>query len=295
MVVKRKEYFDSKIIEWYWASDNELIPTPFFTSCYLIDGLLIDSGAPAGSNDLKDFIISLKEENTAKMCVITHSHEDHAGGAHMLQKEFTIPIYASKKAIQLLKEGKDYPQYRKITWGEYLKPVDAKEVEDTIKTPSENYIFEVFPMPGHAPDLIALIERNKEWAFVSDAVQPRYKMLFGNDSNIQENIVQIYESIQKLYNTTEEMKDLKIFISGQGLFKGREYLKERIDEIKQLHQRAHFLFDEELKKGTERQKALNRVLKKIFKRETVIGKLTGEDLSTMNLIKQLVKWPLNNQ
>jgi glyoxylase-like metal-dependent hydrolase (beta-lactamase superfamily II) len=295
MVVKKEEYFDSKIIEWYWASDNELIPSPFFTSCYLIDGLLIDSGAPAGSIDLKNFIISLNDKNMVRKCVITHSHEDHAGGAHMLQNEFNIPIYASKKAVQILKEGYGYPQYRKITWGECLKPVDAQEIGNTIATTSENYTFNVFPMPGHSPDLIALLEKNKQWAFVSDAVQPRYKMLFGNNSNIQEDIIQIYESVEKLYNITKEMNELKIFVSGQGLFEGREYLKERLHEINHLHHKAHLLFNQQLKKGTERQKALKRVLKKIFKRETVIGKLTGEDLSTMNLVKQLVKWPLNKQ
>ena len=50
-------------------------------------------------------------------CFITHSHEDHAGGAHMLNTEFRIPIITSEKAIDLLKKVKKYPEYRQAAWG----------------------------------------------------------------------------------------------------------------------------------------------------------------------------------
>ncbi|MEJ2248377.1 MAG: MBL fold metallo-hydrolase [Candidatus Lokiarchaeota archaeon] len=292
MVVKVEKYCNSQVIEWLWASNNELIPSPFFTSCYLIDGLLIDSGAPAGANDLSDFISALNKDEMVKKCVITHTHEDHAGGANMLQKKFNIPIYASEKALPILKKGYSYPEYRKITWGECLKPIEAKSIKSPVTTSSEEYIFEVFPMPGHAPELIALVEKNQEWAFVSDAVQPKYKMLFGNKSSIQEDLNLIYDSIANLFNFTENMENLKIFVSGQGLFNGRNYLIEKLNEIEILHKKAHKIYQNELQEGVNKEKALKRVLKKLFKRESVIGKLTGGDLSIMNLIKELIKWPL---
>ena len=53
MVIRISHHCNNQILEWEWASDNELMPFPYFTSCYLVDGLLIDSGAPGGENDLR--------------------------------------------------------------------------------------------------------------------------------------------------------------------------------------------------------------------------------------------------
>jgi glyoxylase-like metal-dependent hydrolase (beta-lactamase superfamily II) len=83
--------------------------TPFFTSCYLIDGLLIDSGAPGGVDDLREFIKSLSPDKMVEKCFITHTHEDHAGGANLLNTEFGIPIFSSEEAIETLKRGRTYP------------------------------------------------------------------------------------------------------------------------------------------------------------------------------------------
>ena len=112
MVVKKLDH--GSILEWQWGTDHELMPEPFWTSCYLVDGLLIDSGAPGGVNDLRDFVISLDDDKEVKACVITHAHEDHAGGASMLKKDFSIPIQASEKALNLLRKGYEMPDYRQV-------------------------------------------------------------------------------------------------------------------------------------------------------------------------------------
>jgi glyoxylase-like metal-dependent hydrolase (beta-lactamase superfamily II) len=291
LVVQLNNYEDGKILEWKWASDNELIPSPFFTSCYFIDGILIDSGAPASENDLMTFIKSLFEQQRIIKCIITHSHEDHSGGAHLLNSEFNIPIYAHKKAISILKKESHYPQYRQLAWGEKRKRVFAKEVPKRLKTSNHKFTFDIFPMPGHAPELIALVEKSQQWAFVSDAIQPRYKMLFGHDSDIQENISEIVKSMKNLLEYTKHFSDLKVFISGHGIY-GREIIKQKIEEIQALHVRVHDLYIKFSKEQYNQPKILKKILKEIFGRETAIGKLTNGDLSIMNLIKSLHKWPL---
>ncbi|MFW9972004.1 MAG: MBL fold metallo-hydrolase, partial [Candidatus Odinarchaeota archaeon] len=195
-------YFNNQILEWEWASDNPIMPYPYFTSCYLIDGLLIDSGAPGGENDLKEFVKTLHPDQMIEKCFITHTHEDHAGGAHMLFSEFKIPIYTSKKAIDLLKRGNTYPEYRQMAWGPKLLPVNAQIIDQPIITRLKKYKFELFPMAGHSPELVALIEKDQQWAFVADAVQPKYKMIFGRNSDIQEDISVIYQSLYRLYKFT---------------------------------------------------------------------------------------------
>jgi glyoxylase-like metal-dependent hydrolase (beta-lactamase superfamily II) len=294
MVTKTVKHEQGKIIEWKWASDNELIPSPFYSSVYFVDGILIDAGAPASVKDFREFIISILQDNQIKLCVITHTHEDHCGGAYLLQKEFNIPLYAHKDAIEILNTESLYPEYRQMAWGEKRLPADVNEIPDSIISNTNQYKFKIFPMPGHAPEQIALIEEKEQWVFAADAIQPKYKMFFGAESDIQEDIATVYHSIQKLYERIEGMDDLKIFLSGRGAVEGREFLKEKMNEIKSLHHKIHQIYHEVSENYDEEEKILRRVLKKSFRRETAVGKLTNGDLSIMNLIKSLLKWPLSD-
>ncbi|MFX1419715.1 MAG: MBL fold metallo-hydrolase [Promethearchaeota archaeon] len=293
MVVRITYHCNNQVLEWEWASDNELMPYPYFTSCYLVDGLLIDSGAPGGENDLIEFVKSLNHSQMIDKCFITHSHEDHAGGAHILHAEFGIPIYAIEKAIDLLKKGNTYPEYRQAAWGPELLPIDAKIVDKPIITKSKKYKFELFPMNGHAPELVALIEKNQQWAFVADAVQPKYKMIFGKNSDIKEDISKIYQSLSKLYNFTDGMDDLVIFSAGNGVMQGREIILEKIEEIEILHKKVHEIHKQLQNEGITGEKLIKKLIKKLFGRESIIGQLTQGDLSRENLILSLLKWEKN--
>jgi glyoxylase-like metal-dependent hydrolase (beta-lactamase superfamily II) len=290
LVVQITYHCNNEILEWQWASDDKLMPYPYFTSCYLVDGLLIDSSAPGGENDFREFVKSLNREEMIDKCFITHSHEDHAGNAHLLSTEFGIPIYSSKKAANLLKKGKTYPDYRQLAWGPKLLPVNSNVIDEPIITKSEKYKFELFPMVGHAPDLVALIEKDQQWAFVADAVQPKYKMIFGRNSDIQEDISLIYQSLLKLYEFTENMDNLLIFSAGNEVLQGREIIKEKLEEIENLHAKVHEEYIKLQKDGFKGEKLFKKIVKNIFKRENIISRLTQGDLSRENLIISLLKW-----
>ncbi|MFW9866227.1 MAG: MBL fold metallo-hydrolase [Candidatus Thorarchaeota archaeon] len=292
MVVKIDYHCKKEILEWQWSSDNELMSKPFFTSCYLVDGLLIDSGAPGGVDDLRNFVNSLKPEEMIEQCFITHTHEDHAGGAHMLNREFGIPIYTSEKAFHILKKGRTYPDYRQMAWGSELLPVDAIVIEGPIITKSKKYEFELFPMIGHAPELVTLIERELQWAFVADAVQPKYKMIFGGDSDIQEDISLIYNSLQELYNYTEGMEHLLIFSAGNGVLPGRDFLIEILKEIEYMHKTVHETYNNLLKNRYSENQIVKKILKKMCGKESFIGQMTRGALSRRNLIASLLKWQI---
>lgn len=295
MVEKVISHAEGQIIEWQWASDNKLVPNPFYTSVYLIDGLLIDSGAPASIQELKNFIQTLPSEKKPKACIVTHIHEDHSGGAFMLKKDFNIPIYASKEAIEPLSKGNQYPEYRQAAWGDYLHNVKAKPLGNTFITPNENYKFDVYPMPGHSPDLIAILNKEKGWAFLTDAVQPKYRMIFGNNSDIQEDISAIYDSIKSLYKHTEDWKSMKIFLSGYKYILEREFLMEKLNELDNIHQKAHEAYHEVTKTEHREKWIYKKVLKKTLGRESAVGKLTREDLSKMTLVKSLLAWPIKTE
>ena len=67
----------------------------------------------------------------------------------------------------------------------------------------------------------------------------KYKMIFGKNSDIQEDISQIYQSLSDLYKITEDMDHLIIFSAGNGVMRGRDILIEKIKEIEKLHVQVH--------------------------------------------------------
>ncbi|UCG01941.1 MAG: MBL fold metallo-hydrolase [Candidatus Heimdallarchaeota archaeon] len=281
MVVKTFLHCNQEILEWCWASDHEMMHSPYWASCYLIDGLLIDSGAPGGVNDLRNFVRSLGNQKIGA-CVLTHTHEDHAGGAYMLNYEFSVPIYASEKAIPILKAGYTYPEYRQVAWGkEGVLPVAAELLPNSISSMSGRYTFHVLPIPGHAPDQIALIEKHREWAFVSDGIQVKYKRIFGSSSSIPEDISLIYRSIQEISRFTEKMTNLKIFIPGGKIF-GRDLIDHKLQEIWNLRFEVH----EFITQGF----SVDEIVVKIFGEQDIFDSLTNGKLSKKNLIISLIEW-----
>jgi hypothetical protein len=213
----------------------------------------------------------------------------------MLNTEFGITIYTSEKGINLLKSGRIYPEYRQMAWGPKLLSVRAKIINKPIITKSKKYKFDLFPMSGHATELVALIEKTQQWVFVADAVQPKYKMIFGGNSDIQEDISLIYQSLQDLYEYTKDMNNLLIFSAGNGVFHGRDFLLERINEIKENHKKVHEKYKYFLKEGVPEKRIIKKVLKEIFKKESLIAQLTKGDLSKKNLILSFLNWPIENK
>jgi endoribonuclease LACTB2 len=271
------------VLEWRWGTDNPLMPEPYWTSCFLLDGLLIDAGPPAGADNLQQFLTQLPDEQAITQCFVTHAHEDHAGGASMLHEALRIPIYASEKASRILAEGYTYPDYRQLAWGERLLPVPAIPLNSgSIATRSREFNLDLVPMPGHAPCLVALLDRAHQLVFVGDAVLPKYRMLFGETSSIQEDIKQIYTSIQRLHDATSGMETLEIFIPGHGVIEGRTFLGEKMAEIESLHQQARELND----LGLDERK----ILKRMFNGETFIASFTRGEMSRLNLLRSLLGW-----
>jgi glyoxylase-like metal-dependent hydrolase (beta-lactamase superfamily II) len=138
----------------------------YWTTAYLIDGLLIDSGCAHTADEL---LHALHGETIGRI-VNTHTHEDHIGGNRKLQREREIPILAHPKAMTVLanpREEQPLQFYRRLFWG-WPGPSQGEPLQDgqIVFTPKFN--FRVIYTPGHSPDHLCLYEPDRQWLFSGD-------------------------------------------------------------------------------------------------------------------------------
>lgn len=183
---------------------------------YVVDHLLIDTG-PAR---LKREITYQLEQQHYNKIILTHHHEDHTGNAYAFSKG--LPIYCHASGLALCKQEPKLPFYRKVFWGN-RKPFSPKPLENQIH--SHHYTFDVIHTPGHAPDHIALLEKNKGWLFSGDLyVMSRPKSIFAFES-----IPDIINSIEKIMQYDFET----VFCSHSGILpNGRARLEEKLSYLK---------------------------------------------------------------
>jgi glyoxylase-like metal-dependent hydrolase (beta-lactamase superfamily II) len=272
------------VVRWRWNIESPLIPKPYWTSVFLADGLMFDAGAPAGAEDLRFFLRSLPPEEAPERVLLTHGHEDHAGGASMLIGEMNLPVHVHPKAVNMLRAGYDYPDYRKIAWGGPLAGAEVRPLgERVIRSRTGSFTFDVLRLPGHASCLIVPVERKRGLCFTSDLVLPAYRMIFGGSSSIREDIAEIYRSLNKLHAFTEGMERLLICTAGHDVFpEGRKLLAEKMIEIERMRERAHGL--------RARGLAEEEIVKEMFGGENIVSQMTKGDLSFTNMVKSLLTW-----
>lgn len=285
------------VLEWQWKSEHWLATIPKWTSSYILDGLLIDTGAPAGSEDIYEWASQLPQKDRINQVYLTHFHEDHAGGAKILQERMNLPILCSPSTQKQFESIKSYRWYRQIYWGRKLiPPLSTQPISDRISSKSGKFNFDLINSPGHSPDLTALLEREHQLLFVGDAIMKRYEMLFGGGcKDIQENIKEIYLSQKKLYKLTEGMDDLQIFVAHAKVYP-RSFLKEKIDEIDKLHLDAHRFKDQLKDQGViKTEEVVKKIVNLLWKKgENRFAKFMSRgELSHGNLVKSLLKWDLD--
>ena len=139
----------------------------YWTTAYLVDGLLVDSGCAHTAGEL---VHALADAPIAHL-VNTHSHEDHIGANGRLQQARPeLEILAHPLALPVLADPRgEQPlhPYRKLMWG-WPEPSLGRPVADGDVVATEHHRFQVLHTPGHAPDHLCLYEPDQGWLFTGD-------------------------------------------------------------------------------------------------------------------------------
>lgn len=241
----------------------------YWTSSYLVDGLLIDTGCP---HTAEEFVHAL-EGRDIKLAVNTHYHEDHVGANYLLQQKFGLRILASRESIPLINKVPKIHKYQELVWG-YPVPTKVELLPEKIDT--EHFHFDVVPTPGHSKGHVALVELTKGWCFSGDlflsqepkAVRP------------EEDVGGIARSMQKLVNLKTDQ--LILFTSlGNVVQDGREALRSCIAYLKDMSLKAKRLEKQGLSASAIRDQ--------LFDRETILAGLTEGDVSAENMIRAALR------
>lgn len=212
-----------------------------------IDGLLIDTGPSLA----KYAIASTVQQLDVSQILLTHTHEDHSGNAAMLKELLGVPVYGHILSMEIMAQGFDILPYQKAMFGPAgrltIRPTDRK-----IET--DSYSFEVIHTPGHAPEHIALYERNKGWLFSGDLFVAEKIKYFRKHESMSDQIKSLKKLVRLDFdllfcNHNPQLKDGK-----PKLIRKLHYFEELYGHIKEQHKKG--LDTEEIMKALKIGKSL---------------------------------------
>lgn len=139
----------------------------YWTTAYLVDGLMVDSGCRHTAPELA----RLLEGGAVTHLVNTHAHEDHIGGNEaVLRLNPKAETIAHPLALRVLRDPRrEQPlhPYRHVMWG-MPRPCEARAAADGEVIETAHHRFRVVFTPGHSDDHLSLFEPDTGWAFTGD-------------------------------------------------------------------------------------------------------------------------------
>ena len=209
----------------------------YWTTAYLVDGLLVDSGCAASADEL----VAALKDSTIKHIINTHSHEDHIGANGFLQEDRTgLEILAHPSALRILANPREEQQlqlYRRLIWG-WPKSSQAVAVSDGEVIKTSNHRFRVIYTPGHSPDHLCLYEPDEGWLFTGDLFNGSKDRAIRMDTDIWgiiASLKKIYDlSLSCLYPGCARVRDNP----RQELSQKIVYLEEMGEKVLFLHRKG---------------------------------------------------------
>jgi len=262
----RKHYSHEAVLGLKVGRLNKGLNTQFIV--YTIGDTVIDSGP---SNQWR-YISSFLKQQDVRQLLLTHHHEDHAGNAYNIGQQFAITPKAPALSHDKLAAGYATPFLQKIVWGN-LKPVHTQALQEREYLSDGSEIIPVHT-PGHAKDLTCFHLPEQGYFFSGDLFIANKLKLMRSD----EDLAQLIDSIQKVLKLDFEI----LFCPHGGIVKeGKKALQKKLDYILAMCAKVKELSE----KGLDEQAVCDQILGP----KDFLGKLTGGNMSKLNLIHECGK------
>jgi glyoxylase-like metal-dependent hydrolase (beta-lactamase superfamily II) len=127
---------------------------PASQSVYRFGHTLIDS---AGAR-VADALVDALRNDPPRRVLLTHQHEDHAGGVGALRRAFGhLPVHAARSYLPLLATVDRVPEYRARYWGNPEPIEDAIGFEPGQVFELDGLTLQTLETPGHTPFHITFV------------------------------------------------------------------------------------------------------------------------------------------
>lgn len=241
----------------------------YWTTAYLVDGLLIDTGCSHTARELADFL----EGEELRVVVNTHFHEDHVGANRLIRERFGVEIFAHPDAVPLIDRVPELHPYQEYVWG-YPEPSQASPLGKVVETGGHH--FDVIETGGHSAGHVALVEMERGWCFSGDIFITDTPKVIRADEDAQE----LVRSMRLLAGLPAQRLVL-LASMGSIIPEGREALLACVDYLMEMAARAKALAD--------LGRPIEDIRRQLFGEGSSLGVLTGGHFSTDNLVESLLK------
>lgn len=245
-------------------------PPPVKVHSFFVDGLLIDTGPPNAKAALLDWLA----DKNLQQIFVTHHHEDHSGNVKVIQNQHNVEAYSSMLCADLVKGKVQTSIPQLLFWGrpEYIDTLTPIQ-KDVFETP--NHRFALIPIPGHAPDQLALYEKEQGWLFSADAfVSPVIKYFMKKESMAEQ-----IQSLKRLLALDFEW----LLCCHKPLLKGgKEKLQQKCNFLEDYYGQVVFYHQKGHSAGT--------ILSLMGKKELWFQKLLSQNnLSAINMVHSVLR------
>ncbi|MBT2570802.1 MBL fold metallo-hydrolase [Planococcus sp. ISL-110] len=233
---------------------------------YLVDGMLIDTGP----EKLQEELVGFFQGHSFNQVVLTHHHEDHTGNAAWLQQNHEIPFFIHPLGIGKIKVEGEYPNYRKITWGN-RDAFDASPLGGQIR--SRTLEWQVIHTPGHADDHVALFHEPSRRLFTGDLfVSPKTRVMMKSES-----LPLLTSSLRTLLALPFQ----SVFCSHAGyLENGRTLLEQKLQHLETLQQNIIQLYEEGMHPSD--------IDRQLFQKSYAIVQFSEREWDTSHIVSSVV-------
>ena len=145
--------FERIVLSYPLPATLEGHPSVAALSVYRVGDILIDTG----STRTADALVRALADTPPQRVVLTHQHEDHAGGVNAVKRAFgDLPVHCPRSLVDIVRAGAPVPPHRELFWG-HPEPVEDLLAYD----PGHTFETWQFPLhtlatPGHSPGHVAL-------------------------------------------------------------------------------------------------------------------------------------------